>query len=87
MTTNQIAPIQIVDTGTVLLAWRHPYRKSLSVMMTVKGHVAHCLECDQDVSGTKPHTRRALVAKAIMRHICSHDRRKVVRESGWPDGA
>ena len=80
MTTKQIAPIEIAQEGPFIV-WRHPYRKGRDLMAVLRGHAARCFVCSEDVPGTKPHTRRELVSKAIIRHICSHDRRKKMRES------
>ena len=87
MTTKQIAPIEIAQQGYFIF-WRHPYRKERDMMAApFRGHAARCFVCSEDVPGTKPHTGRELVGKAIIRHICSHDRRKKMRESEGYQGA
>lgn len=77
----------IYETGTILLAYRYPYRKSSDVIMVFNpdkdenvcggdASLIHCLECGEDwygIRGTEGFQSR------LVGHIRRHDKRKKVR--------
>lgn len=77
---RELAPIVLGPTGTVLITVQYPYRKTKDVIIVAKGHLVHCCICAADIPKTKRDSASFL--GRITAHLCSHDRRKAMREHG-----
>lgn len=63
----------IAETGTAMLLYQYPYRKSKDVIMALDGQDWHCLVDGCDAPDFKPGML------GLINHVRKHDRRKTVQ--------
>lgn len=69
------SPITVVDSGSILTLVYYPHKAMGDIIITHRAHPVHCCICDEDVAGTKPHTRGKYRTRALVEHLKGHGRR------------
>lgn len=69
------SPIIVVNTGSIMTLVYYPHKATGDVIITHRQHPAHCCICDEDIVGTRPHTRKAYAQTAFIAHLKLHGRR------------